>query len=281
MFDPTLNWKLIRVWIISFLISLGIMHHSRLRKIFHVILTLSLYWLIVLFGYKVYAIPIIILYSFTMIIWTLYERRTLFQTFINLHYMNKNDKLTLKPWTSKWEEEVKNEKIRLNQILLSKWKHIFDKELSSDGILHIGSTSIKNIAFAKPVHDIAIAIITKYLPKEFGEDLRNAGYIYVGTAPHTFSCQDHWFFNITPKNEIDSKGYGFDLHVLLPPAHQWLRENLDFCQYLTEHSIDREKYSNLKNEISQTETDIQMYALKKKKLVLMLFEKSRQWAKAK
>ncbi|CAF1515593.1 unnamed protein product [Adineta steineri] len=105
-----------------------------------------------------------------MIVWTLYERRSLFQTFINLHKIQKDDKLILKPWTPKWKEEFEKEKSRLNEITLSKWKHIFHKELSPDGIVHIGSTSIEKIALAKPMHDVAIAVATKYLPETFCEE---------------------------------------------------------------------------------------------------------------
>ncbi|UJR17074.1 hypothetical protein I4U23_003971 [Adineta vaga] len=281
VFCLKMNLKLIRTWILSFLMSLGIMHHSRTRKISHLIFILALYASIALFGYKEYAVSIVILYTLIMIIWTLYERRSLFQTYINMYYIKKDNALVLKPWTPKWKEEFENEKDRLNKIILFKWKHIFHQELSPDGIIHIGSTSIENIAFAKPIHDLALAITTEHVPKEFCEDLRKAGYKYVGAAPHTLSCQDHWFFNITPQNEIDTKGYGFDLHVLLPSVHQWLRDIINFCQYLTEHPIDRNKYSSLKSEIAQTETDIHSYAMKKKKLVFMLLEKSREWAKTK
>ncbi|CAF1254860.1 unnamed protein product [Adineta steineri] len=216
-----------------------------------------------------------------MIIWTLYERRSLFQTFINLHKIQKDDKLVLKPWIPKWKEEFEKEKSRLNEIILSKWKHIFHKELSPDGIVHIGSTSIEKIALAKPMHDVAIAITTKYLPETLCEDLEKAGYKYVGAAPHSISCQDHWFFNITPKNQIDLKGYGFDLHVVLPPSHQWLRDTIHFSQYLTENQIDRDRYASLKSEIAKTETSTLSYARKKQKLIHILFENSRQWTKTK
>ncbi|CAF0774843.1 unnamed protein product [Didymodactylos carnosus] len=216
-----------------------------------------------------------------MIIWTLYERRLLFRTFINLHYIRGNNELILQPWTPRWKEEFLNEKLRLNNIILPKWQHIFDKELSSDGIVHIGSTSITNIGLAKPVHDTAIAITTKYLPDNLRDDLEKAGYKYVGVAPHSLSCQDHWFFCITPISEISSKGYGFDLHVLLPMAHQWLRETVNFCQYLTENQIDRDRYSSLKREIAETETEIIPYAIKKQKLLPILIQKAQQWAKVK
>ncbi|CAF1373602.1 unnamed protein product [Didymodactylos carnosus] len=158
-----MDLKVIKVWVISFIIALGLMHHSRTRKILHIIFISCLYALICFFGFKEYAIHIIIVYGFIMIIWTLYERRLLFRTFINLHYIRGNNELILQPWTPRWKEEFLNEKLRLNNIILSKWQHIFDKELSSDGIVHIGSTSITNIGLAKPVHDTAIAITTKYL----------------------------------------------------------------------------------------------------------------------
>ncbi|CAF2746326.1 unnamed protein product [Rotaria sp. Silwood2] len=274
-----MDLRLIKIWILSFIIALGLMHHSRTRKIFHIVFILCLYSLIVSLGFEEFAIRIIASYGCIMIIWTLYERRLLFQTFINLYYIRKDNKLILKPWTPKWKEEFQNEKVRLNKIILSKWKHIFHEELSPDGLVHIGSTSIENIALAKPFHDVAIAITRKHLPKNFREDLEIAGYKYVGAAPHTLFCQDHWFFNVTPMNEIGSKGYGFDLHVLLPPAHQWLRESLIFCQYLTENPLDRDRYSYLKSEIAQTETEINAYAIKKQKLVPTLLERSQQWAK--
>ncbi|CAF0901534.1 unnamed protein product [Adineta steineri] len=255
-----MDLKLIKIWILSFFVALGFMHHSKTRMICHVIFILFLYSLIVLFGLG---------------------KRLLFVTSVNLQKLLGNDKVVLKPWTPKWKEEFKNEKTRLNKIILSKWKHIFHKELSPDGLVHIGSTSIEKIALAKPMHDVAIAITTKYLPVNLREDLEKAGYKYVGAALHSISCQDHWFFNITPKDQIDSKGHGFDLHVVLPPSHQWLRDTIHFSQYLTENQIDRERYGNLKSEIAKTDPTMASYVRKKQKLIHILFENSRQWTKNK
>lgn len=157
-------------------------------------------------------------------------------------------KFTLKPYTFKWNDEFLAEKTRTNAILLPKWKHILNSELSPDGFEHIGSTAIPKIALAKPQHDCALAIDCSKLPKDFVNDLSKLGYRYVGTTSHS-----HCFFFVPNEHERATLGEGYILYVVTPKAHDWLRSSEILCEYLKNSSIAREKYATLIALTSHTE----------------------------
>lgn len=201
-----------------------------------------------------------------MMIWTFYIRFPLYCTYRGIlngfssHHLSAlaelNRNFTLKPYTPKWKSEFLAEKTRTNAVLLPKWKHILDAELSPDGFVHIGSTSITNIALAKPQHDCALAINCHKLPKDFLNDLSTLGYRYIGVAPHTLDCADHFFVFIPDTNDKMTLGEGYFLHVVTPKVHEWLRNTQAFCEYLSENQVARERYSNLKRQIITVKSTI-------------------------
>lgn len=198
--------------------------------------------------------------------WTLYVRYPLYCTYVRILGNSANSQqsllssvknnLVLKPYTPKWKVEFLEEQTRIGAMLFPKWKHIIHSELSPDGLVHIGSTSIKDIALAKPQHDCAIAITCDRIPAELFTDLAASGYNYIGVAPHSLECADHFFFFIPNAEDRDRLGEGFYLHVLTPKVHQWLRGTQAFCEYLSENAMVRKTYSDLKSQISKNENQV-------------------------
>ena len=251
------------------LITLGLKHNPWWKKILHVLLCIATF----LFSYRLIWIGevsrslfVTVVYIIVMISWTFYVRYPLYITYARLFDVLKSSELSsssrirnnlmLKPFTPKWKEEFLAERSRIQTLFLSKWEHILDRELCPDGLVHIGSTAITNIGLAKPQHDCALAVTCHRLPKDFRSDLATLGYDYIGVAPHSLDCSDH-FFVLVPNAEDKSRlGEGFYLHVVTPKVHEWLRTSQAFCLYLSENPTAREKYSNLKKDISLVEKNI-------------------------
>lgn len=204
-----------------------------------------------------------------MMIWTLYVRYPLYCTYVNIlngfnaDYLPRLDQvknnLVLKPFTPKWKTEFLQEQSRTRAVLLPKWKHILHPELTPNGFVHVGSTAITNIALAKPQHDCVLALTCDQLPKEFRQDLISLGYSYIGVAPHSLDCADHFFFFFPNEEDAERLGDGFYLHVLTPKVHPWLKVSQAFCDYLSENEDVRETYANLKKQISSNETTVGKY----------------------
>lgn len=201
-----------------------------------------------------------------MMIWTFYSRYSLFCTYRGVFggftaphlspLAKMGSQFTLQPYTSKWKSEFLAEQARTNAVLLPKWKHILNSDLSPQGFVHIGSTAITNIALAKPQHDCALAIDCQNLPGDLVQDLFNLGYRYIGVAPHSLDCADHFFFFIPDEKDRAILGEGYFLHVVTPKVHDWLSTSRAFCEYLSENQLARERYSNLKAQIITVESKI-------------------------
>lgn len=227
------------------------------------------------------------MYIFIMASWALYVRFPLYMTYskflggighskiVEKAKMRKN--LVLEPYTPLWQEQFDTEYQRTRPMLISKWKHILHEELTPDGIVHIGSTAIRDIALAKPQHDCGLAVTCHSLPKQFCADLAELGYLYIGVAPHSLDCADHFFYYLPNPEDQARLGEGFFLHVLTPKVHDWLRTSLAFCEYLSHDTAARESYSNLKKEISTVGKNISLYSMKKYDLAMKLREEAIVW----
>ena len=254
---------------IAFLIALGLKHNSPQRKVLHILLCATVFFICQRFlfvGQLHLSLCITIMYILMMMIWTLYVRYPLYCTYVNIlngfnaDYLPKLDEiktnLVLKPYSPKWKTEFLQEQSRTRALLLPKWKHILHPELSPNGFVHVGSTAIANIALAKPQHDCVLALTCDQLPEEFRADLSSLGYSYIGVAPHSLDCADHFFFFIPNAEDVEKLGDGFYLHVLTPKVHPWLRVSKAFCDYLSENEDVREIYSNLKKQIASNEKHV-------------------------
>lgn len=245
------------------LIALGYQHNPIWKKSLHIFLCIALFSICyrLIWIEQIYpSLYITLTYIFTMITWTFYTRFPLYRTYARLlggigyskvqEVTQIRERFTLKPYTPKWKEQFDAEHQRTRPMLISKWKYILNEELTPDGLVHIGSTAIRNIALAKPQHDCALAINCHSLPKQFFKDLTTLGYAYIGVAPHSLDCADHFFYYLPNPEDQARLGEGFFLHVLTPKVHSWLRTSLAFCEYLSHDTAARESYSNLKKEIS-------------------------------
>ena len=295
-------------------ITLGFKHNSLSKKIMHISVCLTIFFLCnqLLWIRGVYfSLYVTMIYMIIMMIWTFYIRYPVYCTYRgiltgfsspHLSTLAKlNRHFILKPYTPKWKSEFLAEKARTNAVLLPKWKHILDPELSPDGFIHIGSTAITNIALAKPQHDCALAVNCHQLPEEFLKDLSTLNYSYIGVAPHSLDCADHFFFFLPDANDKNTLGEGYFLHVVTPKVHEWLRTSRAFCEYLSENQMARESYSNLKRQIINVESQIGehstygivsvysllfvfilgAYTMKKYDLVMKLRKEAKIWAENK
>ena len=255
--------------LLACLITLGLKHNPWWKKILHVFLCIGTFFFsyrLIWIGEVSRSLFVTVVYILVMITWTFYVRYPLYITYARLFNVLDTSqfpslsqggrRLVLQSFTPKWKEEFLLERSRLQTLFLSKWEDILDRELCPDGLVHIGSTAIANIALAKPQHDCALAVNCHRLPKEFRSDLSSLGYDYIGVAPHSLDCSDHFFIFVPNAEDKSRLGEGFCLHVVTPKVHEWLRTSQAFCEYLSENSTARETYSNLKKDISLVEKDI-------------------------
>lgn len=184
---------------------------------------------------------------------------------------NNMPNVVLKPWTSEWENEFLIEKERIEKSIRPNFERFFlEKE---KGLIHIGSTSIKNITLAKPHHDMAIYWNSnENLPKEFIEEMEKIGYMYFGPSPHCVNGRNNWFFNKNSK--ID---YGYDLHVTQPLSHSWLDECKLFIDYLSTFPKEKDIYQKVKEKYNNSK--IHIYAFHKDQVYLELIDRAKKWQK--
>jgi GrpB-like predicted nucleotidyltransferase (UPF0157 family) len=255
--------------LVAVAISLGFKHNSIERKIGHVCLCVALFsfcWKFVWTEQFVCCTVVTVLYGLVVMLWTFYVRYPLFRTYGKVFgvidcphlaaFTRTSNRLTLKPFNPRWKAEFLAERLRTRALLLNKWKDIIDEQLCPEGLEHIGSTAIVDIALAKPQHDCALAVTCNTLPAQFYVDLASLGYMYIGVAPHSLDCSDHFFFYAPNVDERQQLGEGFFLHVVTPKVHEWFRTSQAFCRYLSANVVARNSYSDLKRDIAQVERHI-------------------------
>jgi len=210
--------------------------------------------------------PIIIGSALTLT-YLIYKRNNLFRTFYLLFSYQGEFKQELVPWTENWAKEFSQEKERMENLLKPLFGHLFKE---GKGIIHIGSTNIKNIKFTKPIIDMALALDCSEFPNNFKNKMEKLGYYWIGDAPHNPEGGDKWFFR-----EIDSN-LGFDIHILTnKKAHDWLDDQLIFLEYLSLFSDEREKYENVK--VKNHLKDHRLYSIGKQKVLQELRNNSYEW----
>ncbi|WP_306454059.1 GrpB family protein [Evansella halocellulosilytica] len=164
----------------------------------------------------------------------------------------------IKPWTEEWQAAYFKEEKRL--------KEIFQEEVID--IVHIGSTSVPFIGYAKPVIDILIVVKDIEKIDLFNEKMKDIGYEPKG------------------ENEISGRRYfpkGGDErmhHVhIFQIGNQHIQTHLDFKAYLSEHKEEAKKYGELKVRLAEKfPEDHQLYQDGKQSFVTGLAERAEQWA---
>jgi GrpB-like predicted nucleotidyltransferase (UPF0157 family) len=216
------------------------------------------------------------------VVYRLWTRKRLLRTLFTMATAGNEHpaaKLDLHPWNDSWKTEVANEHARLDKFI-TKYDHMIDRTVT-DGIAHVGSTSIQKICLAKPLHDMAIAVKYDVLPEEFIKDLEGFGYLYLGASPHD-PDDDYWFmkFNTDPK-EIEVYGRGFDIHVTCKPGHHTIEIMKTYRDYCNCHPEAVKRYGDTKKKIWDETHDqtIMDYAMKKMNTVQEIIRLSQEWNK--
>ena len=135
--------------------------------------------------------------------------------------------IELVPYSPQWETLFQEERNRLTALL---GQDVLD-------IQHIGSTAIAGMV-AKPIIDIAIAVITFEAGVQCVERIESLGYIYRGE--HGIPGR-HYFIKGNPRTH--------HLHMVEIDSDDW-RDNLLFRDYLHSHPDTAERYAALKQELA-------------------------------
>jgi GrpB-like predicted nucleotidyltransferase (UPF0157 family) len=143
------------------------------------------------------------------------------------------------PWTEDWS--------KLYHIESQKIANIMNDEMSE--IHHIGSTSVKQIGYAKPIIDILVVVKSIHNVDKYNEQMECLGYKPRG------------------ENGIPNRRYfikGGDQRTHHVHCHQFgdekIHAHLAFKQYMVEHADDAKAYGELKLTLAaQFPNDIHLY----------------------
>jgi GrpB-like predicted nucleotidyltransferase (UPF0157 family) len=203
----------------------------------------------------------------------IYDRRNFISTFVWLN--THQEDLILEKFSSDWKVQVVKENVRFESIL-KKYDHLIEKSLT-DGIQHVGSTSIVDIALAKPAHDIVLTLNTDSVPDELISDIESLGYTCIGSSPHDPDF-DHWFMRHVPDDLISEQGVGFGLHVFSPGGHESAKKMMVFRDYVNQNESERQLYGDTKQKIkSENVTSVLSYSMKKSTVVGEIMTRAVAW----
>ncbi len=122
------------------------------------------------------------------------------------------------------------------------------KRLLKDNVVsiqHVGSTSIPNMMFAKPIIDIAVGIETIEQLGKVKEILLANDYYYNENAGDT----DRWFF---AKGKAENRM--FNIHVELIEGVSW-NNHINFKNFMIKHPEYVSKYCDVKKELASRYRD--------------------------
>ncbi|MBS4219928.1 GrpB family protein [Bacillus sp. FJAT-49711] len=167
-------------------------------------------------------------------------------------------KTTILPWTEEWESLYLHEE----QIL----KEIFNDKIVD--IFHIGSTSIREIGFAKPIIDILIVVKDIEITDSFNAKLREIGYEPKGEN----GIAGRRYF---PKGKEHRTHH---IHIY-QVGHVNIKTHLDFKDYLIAHPEDAASYGDLKVRLAnQFPENHYKYQEEKQVFVDELVKKASEWS---
>jgi GrpB-like predicted nucleotidyltransferase (UPF0157 family) len=154
--------------------------------------------------------------------------------------------LHLEAWSPQWDEQVALERDRIDAALAP-----FSSALRS-GLVHIGSTSVRSMQAAKPIHDVAILIESDETPSRLIEAFRSLDYFVIGTPPHAPDGGDTWLLWF-PKDEAEraERGSGFALHIVGPSGRARVEGMVVHSRFLSAHPDEAAAYSSAKQEASR------------------------------
>lgn len=163
------------------------------------------------------------------------------------------------PWTDEWNE--------LYRVESSKIIPVLENELLE--IHHIGSTSVKQIGYAKPIIDILVVVKNISNVDTYNDQMIDCGYLPKGE-------------NGIPNRRYFIKGGEQRTHHV--HCHQFgddrITAHLAFKQYMIEHPDDARSYGELKQRLAaQFPNDTHLYQSGKEPFLNDRVKKAMAWAK--
>lgn len=167
-------------------------------------------------------------------------------------------KTIIVPWTHNWSIQFQEESSMLEALL--------GEELLA--IHHIGSTSVPDIGYAKPIIDILIVVHNIHNVDKYNGLMTTLGYIPRGE-------------NGIPNRRYFTKGKEQrSHHVHIHQLHdERISAHLNFKQYLIAHPREARSYGQVKLRLAKLfPDDIHLYQQGKESFVNQLVASSKQWA---
>ena len=162
------------------------------------------------------------------------------------------------PWTEKWLYLYRQEEILLRSIFMNELLEIH----------HIGSTSVPQIGFAKPIIDILIVV--KHIDKvdEYNEPMIRNGYVPRGEQ------------GIAGRRYFPKGGVQRTHHVHIYEAGNInIERHLNFKAYLMHHPDEARAYGELKLRLAQQFPDnVRAYQEGKAAFCAEIEDKAMRWA---
>ncbi|WP_068774116.1 GrpB family protein [Paenibacillus sp. FJAT-26967] len=162
------------------------------------------------------------------------------------------------PWTENWFDLYRKEEALLQSI--------FSNELID--IHHIGSTSVPQIGFAKPIIDILIIVQNIIKVDEYNEQMIHQGYKSRGEQ------------GIAGRRYFPKGGDCRTHHVHIYEAGNInIEYHLNFKEYLMNHPDEATTYGKLKLHLAQQSPDnVHAYQDEKEAFCTEIVKKAMKWA---
>lgn len=167
-------------------------------------------------------------------------------------------KTEIAPWTEKWLDLYRKEEVLLRSVFMNEWLEIH----------HIGSTSVPQIGFAKPIIDILIVVKDILKVDEYNEQMIRHGYEPRGEQ------------GIAGRRYFPKGGDRRTHHVHIYEAGNLnIERHLNFKEYLMNHPDEARKYGELKLRLAQQSPDhVREYQAGKEAFCAEITEKAMKWA---
>ncbi|MGZ0052160.1 GrpB family protein [Brevibacillus gelatini] len=162
------------------------------------------------------------------------------------------------PWTEKWLDLYRKEKVLLQSI--------FSDELLE--IHHIGSTSVPQIGFAKPIIDMLIVVKDILKVDEYNEQMILKGYKPRGEQ------------GIAGRRYFSKGGDQRTHHVhIYEVGNINIEYHLNFKEYLMNHPDEAKAYGELKLHLAKQSPDnVHVYQDGKEAFCTEMVRKAMEWA---
>ncbi|MCR8633789.1 GrpB family protein [Paenibacillus radicis (ex Xue et al. 2023)] len=167
-------------------------------------------------------------------------------------------KTAIEPWTEDWIQRYQSESELLAAILKENVVEIY----------HIGSTSVPQIGFAKPIVDILISALSIEQIDFYNETMTKHGYQPRG---ENGIAGRRYFIKGDPRI--------VHLHIYQQDDPH-IKDHLDFKHYMIAHPENAAKYGELKLWLAKRYPDnTHLYQKNKEAFVSEMVDKAREWAK--